>query len=300
MVGLCAAGVCCARLRGADRARAMAGGRVRRLRTAVAKRLERLWATTGVEPASSLGDYLLFVRLDGESSAPPLIVPFLGVLWVGFLAAGLFTAWQMRLQDQNGPAWPGVLVAISLMASFVAGWRVDRGFLLAGRSGGVFADAVGDAAVVLPGGDGAAEHWQRPVCWPFGCLLVAAGSSEMGAAFVLAFALVQAVVLGVEGIRAIDGPGRAFTGVVVDDSGCALGLVMIAVGANRFHVVEAPTVLTSDTVGHPVMSLWRASGKLLQEIVGWRVQRERKDGAVGKAAGGVDAGGGRGHVLVAD
>jgi len=211
----------------------------------------------------------------------PLIVPFLGVLWAGFLAAGLFTALQEWLEKRDGPVWPGVLIATSLMASFVAAGGLTE--VLYWPAGAVAYLMTLSATLLLFLQIAAGRLSDRKGrTLAFGCLLVAAGSSEMGAAFVLAFALVQALLFGWSAVRQpANSGGRLPVWWWMIPAGLSV-IVMLAVGANRFHVVETRAALTSDTVGHPMMSLWRASGKLVQEAVGWRVRSNGKMGFSGR------------------
>ncbi len=212
----------------------------------------------------------------------PLILPFLGMLWVGFVAAGLLTAWQSRSEEPDRSTWPDALVAVSLMASFVAGGGLTE--VSYWPAGAVAYLPTVSATILLflqtaTGRLNTSNGRLLAGC----CLLVAAGSSEMGAAFVLAFALVQAVQGGWSAVRSRDVAGRITVWWWMIPAALSV-IVMAAAGANRFRFVEAPTVLTSDTVGHPMMSLWRASGKLLQEIVGWRVQTSGRAGLSGRLA----------------
>jgi hypothetical protein len=207
----------------------------------------------------------------------PLIVPFLGALWLGFVAAGLFTALQAWQERRDGPAWPGVLVATSLMASFVAGGGLTEVFYWPAGAVAYLPTLSATLLLFLQVATGRlrTRSGRLLVC---GCLLVAAGSSEMGAAFVFAFAVVQALHLGwIAARRTADSARRWPVWWWIIPAGLSVA-VMVAVAANRLHVLESPTVLTSDTVGHPVMSLWRASGKLLEEVAGWRT---RSDGPAG-------------------
>ena len=213
----------------------------------------------------------------------PLMIPFLGMLWLGFLAAGLFTGFRMWREDRHGPVWPGALVATSLMASFVAGGGLTEVFYWPAGAVAYLPTLSATLLLFLQVATGRLSTGSGRVlaCC---CLLVGAGSSEMGAAFVLAFALVQAVHLGwTVGRRTTESARRLAVWWWMVPAGLSV-IVMVAVGANRLHVVEAPTVLTSDTVGHPMMSLWRACGKLMQEIVGWRVQASGRAGPSGRLA----------------
>jgi hypothetical protein len=211
----------------------------------------------------------------------PLIVPFVGMLWLGLLAAGLFTALQAWREDRDGPVWPGVLVATSLMVSFVAGGGLTEVFYWPAGAVAYLPTLSATLLLFLQVATGQLRT-QSGRLLVFGCLLVAAGSSEMGAAFVLAFALVQAALVGwTVAWRTADSAGRLPVWWWMIPAGLSVA-VMVAVGANRLHVVEAPTVLTSDIVGHPMMSLWRASGKLLQEVAGWRVQADGQEGLSGR------------------
>ena len=211
----------------------------------------------------------------------PLIAPFLGVLWAGLLAAGLFTALQVRLQDRNAPVWPGVLIATALMASFVVGGGLTEAFYWPAGAVAYLPTLAATLLLFLQLAAGRLSDGKGRTL-AFGCLLVAAGSSEMGASFVLAFALVQAVQFGWSAVgRAANSEGRLPVWWWMIPAVLSV-IVMLTVGANRFHVVETRAALTSDTVGHPLMSLWRASGKLVQETAGWRVRANGRMGFSGR------------------
>jgi hypothetical protein len=207
----------------------------------------------------------------------PLIAPFLGVLWVGFLAAGMVTAWSEQAERREGPAWPDVLVAVSLMAMFVASGGLTEVFYWPAGAVAYLPTLSATLLLFLQVATGRLSTGKGRLL-SFGCLLVAAGSSEMGAAFVLAFALAQAVLLAGNVVgRSTDQAGRLPLWWWILPAALSV-VVAIAAGSNRFHVVESPAVLASDTVGHPMMSLWRASGTLLQEVAGWRVQARGRTG----------------------
>ena len=207
----------------------------------------------------------------------PLILPFLGMLWLGFVTAGLFTAVQAWLEDRDGSVWPAWLVATSLMASFVVGGGLTEVFYWPAGAVAYLPTLSATLLLFLQVATGRLRTRSGRLL-AFGCLLVAAGSSEMGAAFALAFALVQVVMLGwAVAWRTEDSAERLPVWWWMVPAALSV-VVVIGVGSIRFHVVESPTVLTSDTVGHPVMSAWRASGKLLQEIAGWRVRSDGREG----------------------
>ena len=271
MVGLRSAGLCRTRLCGADRAGTVAGRRVHDF----ARLSQNGWSAYGQRLAWSprpLSETIFYsYGWVVNNLHRPLILPFLGVLWVGFLAAGLITTIQGQLEDRERTAWPVLLVATSLMASFVAGGGLTEVFFWPAGAVAYLPTLSATLLLFLQVATGRLSTGSgRSVA--FGCLLVAAGSSETGAAFVLAFALVQAVQLGwnMAG-RSADPSARLPVWWWVMPAALSV-IVMMAVWANRSHVLEAPTVLTSDGVGHPAVSLWRATGRLLQEVAGWRVQ----------------------------
>lgn len=210
-----------------------------------------------------------------------LIAPFLGMLWMGFLAAGLFTGLQSRLTDRDMPVWPGALVAISLMASFVAGGGLTEVFYWPAGAVAYLPTLSATLLLFLQVASGRLKD-RNGRTLAFVCLLVAAGSSEMGAAFVLAFALVQVAQSAwpvAKGPTPSAGRVPAWWWMV---PAVLSVIVMMAVGTTRLHVVEAPTVLTSDAVGHPLRSAWRAAGKLLQEVAGWRASADGREGLSGR------------------
>jgi len=198
----------------------------------------------------------------------PLIASFLGVLWAGFFVAGLFTAWQMHREHRDEPLWPCLLVTLSFMASFVTGGGLTEVFYWPAGAVAYLTTLSVTLLLFLQVATGRLSNRGGRLLASF-CLAIAASSSEAGAAFVLAFALVQVVqLILVRAGSAADQTNRL--PVLWWMVPTLLSVLLIAVvGSNRYHVVEEPTILTAASVGHPLLSLLAASRKLLLEIVGW-------------------------------
>ena len=83
----------------------------------------------------------------------PLIIPFLAIFWAVFLFAGLFTFRQLPHLCGWGRARDHLLIALTLMALFLAGGHFGRNLLLAGRRGCLHSHVSGHSGA-LPAGAG--------------------------------------------------------------------------------------------------------------------------------------------------
>jgi len=125
----------------------------------------------------------------------PLIVPFLAVLWCAFFAAGLVTYWQRGRAGNRGisraeTGVPELLIPLSLMASFVSGGAISEAFYWPAGAAECVPTVAASLLFFLQVARGRlATAGGRRLCGA--CLLVAACSSEMGAAFVLVYAGIQ-------------------------------------------------------------------------------------------------------------
>ena len=205
----------------------------------------------------------------------PLIVPFLGLLWAGFLGAGLLTYWQGR-HNQDRPDGqrktiaPDLLAGLALMASFLAGGEVREVFYWPAGAVAYLPTLsatlllflqVARGRLVTPAG--------RRLC-SF-CLLAAACSSEVGATLALSYAAIQALLWAIGAIqkKGHDVSRTPFLWWTIP--GVMAFLVLFAVRMNRFQAVERPVSYLSGTLGHPLSSLTAGLGELLLEAFGVKV-----------------------------
>ncbi len=120
----------------------------------------------------------------------PLITPFLLVLWTMFLAAGLFTYWQERRERKVQAGSVGLQVSLALMASFVSGGVMAEVFYWPAGAVECLPTVAAVLLLFLQTAHGrlSTATGRHVACV---CLLIAACSSEMGAGFVLVYAVFQ-------------------------------------------------------------------------------------------------------------
>jgi hypothetical protein len=201
----------------------------------------------------------------------PLIVPFLGLLWVGLLVAGLLTYWQdrrvrYREDEQTESTSFELLACLALLASFVSGGSIMEVFYWPAGAAEclttlaatlLFFLQTARGRLTTPGG-------RHLGCF---CLLAAAGSSEVGAAFVLSYAAVQVLQHVMAGIRP-SSPGRQDPVVWwIVPSGLA-ALVLAALQFTRLSAVERPVSQLSPALGNPMVSLAIGLREMLLELLG--------------------------------
>ncbi|PYY05298.1 MAG: hypothetical protein DMG69_27100 [Acidobacteria bacterium] len=199
----------------------------------------------------------------------PLIGTFLALIWAVFIMAGLLTFWHLRRERREEELWPGLLVALALMALFVTG---------AGHTIWVF---YWPAAVVayLPtlaatlllflqvASGRLSTSSSRLVC--FCCLIVATCSSETGATFVLSYGLVQTIQWFFAAFQKCrDRSEKAVMWWLVPT--LISVVVLMVVRLNRYYVTELPGVAVGPTKGHPLTSLVVGTQELLVEVLGRR------------------------------
>ncbi len=205
----------------------------------------------------------------------PLIIPFLGLLWTGFLCAGLLTYWQSRHNqdrpdDQRKPIAPDLLAGLALMASFLAGGEVMAVFYWPAGAVAYLPTLSATLLLFLQVVRGRlVTSGGRRLC-SF-CLLVAACSSEVGATFVLSYAVIQVLLWAVGAIqeRGSDVSRNPSLWWIIPS--VTAFLVLVAVRMNRFQAVEHPMSYVSGTLGHPLSSLTAGLGELLLEVFGVKV-----------------------------
>lgn len=193
--------------------------------------------------------------------------PFLGLLWSGFIAAGLLTFFHTRGERSRKENWLVLLAALALMASFLTGGGLTEAFYW----------PVGAVAYLVTLSSTLLFFWQtahgrlataegRRVCSI--ALIIAACSSEMGAMFVASYALAQASGFAIRKLpNRLDQPAGA--AVLWWLSPAVLSLaVLIAIGLNRFHEVEPAFTVASSTLGQPLASAAVGIRELVRELLG--------------------------------
>lgn len=194
----------------------------------------------------------------------PVIVPFLAVLWVGFLAAGLSTFLQIRSQRSRHENRLCLIATLTLMALF----------LTAGGLTEVFYWPVGAVAYLPTLAATLLLFWQTiegRLATAGGrtlalfALTLAALSSELGAMFAISFALVQVLKARIQPLDSDQQEaGISWWGI----PGLLSLAVLFVVLANRFHQPEPGFTLPNSTVGRPLLSGAVAIRELGVEILG--------------------------------
>jgi hypothetical protein len=197
----------------------------------------------------------------------PLIAPFLGLLWSGFIAAGLLAVFHTREERSRETNWLVMLAALALMASFLTGGGLTEAFYW----------PVGAVAYLLTLSSTLLLFWQGAhgrLATTEGrsissiALIIAACSSEVGAMFVASYALTQASGWAIRKIpNRLD--QRADTAILWWLLPGALSLaVLTALGLNRFHESEPGFTVASSTLGQPLASAAVAIRELVRELLG--------------------------------
>ena len=197
----------------------------------------------------------------------PLIVPFLGLLWSGFIGAGLLTFFQTRGKRSKDENLLPRLAAMALLASFLTGGGLTEAFYW----------PVGAVAYLMTLSSTLLFFWQaaqgrlamsegRTLCSI--ALIVAGCSSEVGAMFVACYALIRTAELVIRRI-----PNclheRADTAILWWLlPGLLSFAVLSALGLNRFHETEPAFTVASSTLGHPLTSGAVGFRELVREILG--------------------------------
>jgi hypothetical protein len=183
----------------------------------------------------------------------PLIVPFLLLLWAMFLAAGLFTYWQQRRERKAQARSASLQISLALMASFVSGGAIAEVFYW--PAGAVECLPTVAAALLLflltVHGKLSTVIGRRLACL---CLLIAAGSSEMGAGFVLVYAALQ--LLGRVTAKRIQPRSEPRQSILwwLAPAVVAL-LVLVGLAAYRLRLNERPVEQTPAVAEVPLVSL---------------------------------------------
>lgn len=193
----------------------------------------------------------------------PLIVPFLGLLWLILLVSALYTPAQ-RFFERGERVWPILLVSLTLLALAVSGGDATEVFYW---PAGAVAYIPTLAAILLL----FLQVVDSRLGTPKGrflaslCLIVAATCTEAGATFVVCYGLVQLFQRAREAWRKEPGANRRpllWIGIPFSIAAA----VLIAVRMNRFRSNE----LSADhpAAGHPVKSIIASFKEMTFEIFG--------------------------------
>lgn len=197
----------------------------------------------------------------------PLIALFLGLLWAGFIAAGLLTPFIVRCRRAEDDARRDLLIALALMASFVTAGPLTEVFYWPAGAVAYLTTLAATLLLFLQAADGQLDVAPgRMRCGI--ALTLAALSSEMGAMFVLVYG-------GTLGVSAVADLARGRptvrhlrpTSWWIWPTLAALA-VLAAVRLNRFAAAQEPARKASATLGHPVASAIAALGRLAGETFG--------------------------------
>jgi hypothetical protein len=197
----------------------------------------------------------------------PLIAPFLGLLWIVFIGAGLLGFFQARVKRSYEENWLALVAAAALMASFLVGGGLTE----------VFYWPVGAGAYLLTLSSSILFFWQaaegrlatsRGRALSSIALSIAACSSEMGAMLVASYALIKVVEWVIERLtRRIGRPaGTSILWWLLP--GLVSLVVLGALGLNRLQQSEPGFTVASSTLGHPLLSVGAAVRGLLSEVSG--------------------------------
>lgn len=194
-----------------------------------------------------------------------LIAPFLAVLWAGFLFAGLLTPLELRWKHSEEDFWPDLLVALALMAFFVAYGPIMEVFYWPAGAAAYLPTLSATLLLFLQVVRGRlATSRGRGLCSL--CLLVAACSSETGATLVAGYAVILAIqsALTVRRTRPTSECFLAWWLAPGTISVVLLGVVRLY----RYNIVERPNSAVSPALGHPFLSILAGGKELVLEMLG--------------------------------
>jgi hypothetical protein len=198
-----------------------------------------------------------------------LIIPFLALLWAGFLCAGLLTYWQSRRhRDRHDKIIaPELLAGLALMASFLADGEVMEVFYWPAGAVAYLLTLSATLLLFLQVARGRLAMPEGPRLCGL-CLLVAACSSEVGTTFVLAYAAIQALLWTIDALQNKGSEvarNRCLWWII---PGLPALMVLLILQMNRFHAVEHPIIYLPGTWGHPLASLIAGLRELALELFG--------------------------------
>jgi hypothetical protein len=191
----------------------------------------------------------------------------LGILWIGLITAGLATFWQNCRKRKEEEVWPDLLVALALLALFVAGaGHTTWVFYWPAAAVAYIPTIAASLLLFLQVARGRLSNSAgRLLCGC--CLIVAAGTSETGATFALCYGLLQAVQWVLVAFKKGDNlPRPAFVWWFLPTVMSVV--VLLIVWLNRFHAIERPGLPVGPTKGHPLASLIASMNELPGEVLG--------------------------------
>jgi hypothetical protein len=197
----------------------------------------------------------------------PLIVPFLGIFWAIFLLAGLFTFWQRFRQDRSFCRWEYLLIPLTLMDLFLAGGRISEVFYWPAGTVAYLPTLAATLLLFLQIIEGRLATSRGRMVGAI-CLIVAAGSSEAGATFVLCYCLLRIGGWCLTTLRRRE-PSRQNASLAwLTIPAILAAVVLFAVRVYRFNTRELPVFKQSSAMGHPLRSLMASLEEMVIEFIG--------------------------------
>ncbi len=201
----------------------------------------------------------------------PLIIPFLAIFWAVFLFAGLFTFRQLPHLCGWGRARDHLLIALTLMALFLAGGHLGEIFYWPAGAVAYIPTLAATLVLFLQVLEGRLETPRGRVTAAI-CLTIAAGSSEAGATFVLCYIGIRALRSGLAWLRSREPAGSrpplSPTLSWMTVPGIVTGLVLVTVRMNRFDTKEIYGAVRHSVAGHPLLSCMAAFKETAIELIG--------------------------------
>lgn len=194
-----------------------------------------------------------------------LIVPFLAILWAVFLASGLFTLWQTRRQTRAAGAPSSLLLPLTLMALFLTGSLTTEVFYWPAGAVAYLPTLAATLLLFLQTVEGRLDTSRGRILAMI-CMIVAAGSSEAGATFVLSWCLILAARRALTALRPRESRCNPALWWIIP---AAFSLLLIlAVRMNRYKDVEVPSYAASPVLGHPLRALAVGVREFIEEVLG--------------------------------
>jgi hypothetical protein len=192
----------------------------------------------------------------------PLIVPFLGVLWAGFLVSGLLTSWQKREAKSGQTRQNLSLISLTLLVLCLCSGYVTDVFYFPAGAVAYVPTIAGSVLLLLQVIDNRLESRAGRIMASV-CLLAAAGSSETGATFVAFYGLICAARWAVTWWRSqrTSAPAVWWAIPMVEAV-----LSLLVVRLNRYTMLQA--VPWSSNAGNAVASLKATIPEMIFEIFG--------------------------------
>ena len=193
----------------------------------------------------------------------PLIVPFLGVLWAGFLVAGVLTSWQKRGETKSAQTRQNLsLISVTLLVLCLCSGYVTEVFYWPAGAVAYVPTVAASLLLFLQVIDNRLESRSGRILASI-CLLVAAGSSETGATFVLFYGLICTGRWAVTLWRKQKTSAFAMWWAI---PAIAAIVSLIVVRLNRYYIPEAVT--GPSNAGNAVASLKATIPEMIVEIFG--------------------------------